>query len=179
MKNLELKIKNLKLEVKNSLLKQGGFTLMELVLYMGLFSALLVVLTSAFASSLDSRAESQSISGVEQDARFLLYRFTRDILQSSSILVPQTPGTSDATLQIIINGTTNTYSLASGNLILVNDKGTNTLNNFATTISNLEFTRRGVLGGKNTITIAFTITSRIKRIQGFETKSFKTTIGQR
>lgn len=159
--------------------KTRGFTLVELIIYMGIFSIFLLVLTSMFTSILDSQFETNSITSVEQDGRFILRRLTNDIQSSSSINVPSAIGASSNSLQLVINGITNTYTLTNGNLTLTNDKGTNNLNNYDTTISNLSFTRLGNTGGKNTVTVSFKSTSKTLKTSGPEIKNFNMTIGTR
>jgi len=156
-----------------------GFTLVELIIYFGIFSFLLLILTSVFTSSLTSQLESESLTSVEQDGRFLLLRLSRDIQAASSITTPTTVGQSSSTLTIVKNGQNNTYSESGGNLILTNNDGANYLNNFNTTVSDLNFTRIGNLNGKNTVVITFTIRSKTQVNGVLESKDFRTTIGTR
>src|SRR5260221_10945575 len=81
---------------------QRGFTLMELLLYMGIFSVLLVVLMQLFTSILSLHAESQATSSVDQDGNFALMRLAYDIHRSSSIVTPAL-GASSRTLTLKIN----------------------------------------------------------------------------
>lgn len=160
--------------------KDNGFTLMELIVYFGIFSILLLILTSVFSSSISSQLESESLTNVEHDGRFLLMRFTRDIERSQSITIPASNGNSASTLTIVEdNGESFSYSLNNGNLNLTRDSGIYRLNNFGTTIENLNFTRIGNTNGKNTIKVSFTIKS-LTLINGIqETKSFSTVVGTR
>lgn len=160
-------------------MKNKGFTLVELIIYMGIFSIFLLVLTTMFTTIFSSQFETNSITSTEQDGRFILRRLSNDIQGSSAINVPSTIGASSNTLQLVINGVTNTYSLDNGNLILVNEKGTNNLNNFDSTISDLSFLRLGNNGGKNTIKFSFTTTSKTLKESGPETKTYNMTIGTR
>lgn len=160
---------------------RSGFTLMELLMYIGIISIVLLVLTNLFSSVLDVQLESESVSSLQQDGRYILNRMTNDIQNAGSISLPATLGTSSATLRVNINGQNYTYTTDSnGNLQLTNNIGTNNLNSIDTTISNFRVIRRGnSLVGDNTIDIAFTITSKVKRETGFETKNFQTNIGTR
>lgn len=165
--------------MKTKKIKQKGFTLVELVVYMGIFTILLFVLTSLFTSMLDTQLETNSLSSVQQDNRFIMTRLTRDIQAADSITIPATIGASTSNLEIVINGATYTYSLAGDNLTLVNGLGTNVLNNFDTSISNLSFLRLGNTAGKNTITVSLTSTSKTQKASGPEVKNIKFTVGTR
>jgi len=173
----KMKIRNLKLEIRNS---AKGFTLIELLIYIGLLSIFLVVLSQIFGSVLDAQLESQSTSAVHRDGRFILSKLTYDVHRANSIVLPASLGASSTSLQLDISGI-NTYSLNNGNLELTNSLGTNNLNSADTTVSNLNFTRIGnsVANAKNTVRITYTITSKIVRPKGLETKDFQTTIGIR
>lgn len=159
--------------------KNQGFTLIELAVYIGLFSILLIVLTEVFTSALDDRLEAESSSQVVQDGRFILARFMYDINRAESIAAPAVLGEQANSLQIIISGAAYTYSLNSNNLELTNNFGINKLNSGDTTISNLNFKRLGNISGKNTIQINFTLTSKTVPKSGPEIKNFQTIIGLR
>lgn len=156
-----------------------GFTLVEFIVYMGIFSVLLLMLTRMFTSTLDTQLETESISNIEQDTRFIFMRLNHDVQAADNIIVPETIGSTSSTLQLTINGLTNIYALNDGNITLTNNNGTNVVNNYDTTISNLSFLRLGNTGGKNTITVSFTITGKTVRPGGTESKDFRTTMGTR
>lgn len=159
--------------------KNKGFTLIELVVYMGLFSILLIVLAEVFTSALDDRLKSESTSQVVQDGRFILVRFMYDINRAESIAAPAVLGEQTNSLQIIISGATYTYVLNNNNLELTNNFGINKLNSGDTTISDLNFKRLGNISGKNTIQINFTLTSKTIPKSGPEIKNFQTIVGLR
>lgn len=159
--------------------KRKGSTIVELLVFMGLLSVFILVLTDIFVSILDVQTESETISSVEQDGRFILSKFMYDIKKAQSITQPASLGDTGNTLQINIDGINYLYRLNGDNLVLENDKGTNKLNGFDTKISGLNFKRLGNLNGKNTIKIDFTLTSVTERKSGSEVKNFETTVGLR
>src|SRR5579859_4809889 len=65
--------------VFKKLKNQKGVTLIELIIYMGIFSTLLMVLVQLFGSIVNVSLESQSNSSVSQDSRFILSRMSYDI----------------------------------------------------------------------------------------------------
>ena len=166
---------------KIKLTSQKGITVVELLLYMGILTILLTILTSVFTSALDVQSESNAVSSVEQDGNYILARLAYDIHRAQSINIPATNGTTSNSFQIVVGGINYTYSIdANNNLILVNNLGINNLNNYATSISNLSAQRLGNVGGiENALKINFTVTSRTKRISGYEVKDFQTNFSLR
>ncbi|OGH16623.1 MAG: hypothetical protein A3C30_04305 [Candidatus Levybacteria bacterium RIFCSPHIGHO2_02_FULL_40_18] len=169
-----------KLELCSPKPKNGaGFTLVELLLYMGILSLFLLVQTQIFTSVLGVRLESEANSQVSQDSRFIMARLIYDINRAENIAVPATPSAVTDSLELIIDGTSNIYSLSAGNLLITNSQGSDNLNSFGTRISNLSFKKLGNVGGKNTVTISLTLTSVTQREAGPETRTVQTTSGLR
>lgn len=151
----------------------AGFTVMELVLYMGLLLILLTILSQLFTASIETHVESQQFSYVQQDGRYIMNRLTYDIQQASSVTTPSALGGSGSTLAIVIGGITYTYSLTSGNLLV---NGTR-LNGFDTTISNLTFQKLGNSGGKPTVKFSYTVTGLTPLNGQNEVKNYTSTAG--
>lgn len=156
-----------------------SFTLIELLLYMAIFSILLVVITELFLTILDTQLSSQATSQVEQDESFLIEKFTYDLRRAQNVLIPAAIGISSDSLQITIDGVNYSYVLDNNDLKLTNGLGTNQLNSINTAVSNLNFLRLGNLSGKNTIKISFTIESKTKRGSIAEVRNYETTVGIR
>jgi len=162
--------------------KFKGFTLVELLLYMGLLTILLSVLTAIFVSALDVQLESQATSAVEQDGNFILARLAYDIRRASIINIPSTNGLPPTSnFEIVVDGVNYNYSTdGSDNLVLTNNLGTNNLNSYGSRILGLSVIRLGNTGGvEDTLKISFTVTSRAQRVSGPETRNFKTTLSLR
>ena len=159
--------------------KRPGVTLVELLIYMALVAIFLITLTDIFASILNVRTESEATSSVDEDSRFILARLNYDINRAQSITTPASLGNSTPNLVIVISGINYTYSLNTNNLELINNLGTNNLNSSETQVSGLSFQKIGNAGGKDTVKIQFTITSKTQRPAGPETKTFNTTVGRR
>lgn len=158
---------------------QAGFSLVEVLIYTGIFSILLLVLTELFNTALDVQLESTAVSSTQQDGRFLLSRFAYDIGASQAILVPENNGEQSGVLQLSKDGVPYTYSIVNGNMQLVNDAGTDVLNSAYTTVSNATFKRIGNASGKPTVQVNFTITSKTQSSADTDTKTYQTTIGVR
>lgn len=156
-----------------------GFTLVELLLYMGILALLLLVQTQILTSVLSVQLESEANTSVSWDARFIMARLIYDINRAENIVTPATPSAQTNSLTLTINGISNTYSLSGGNLLISNNLGPDNLNSDATSISNLSFKRLGNTGGKNTVTFSLTITSITQREHGPESRTIQATAGLR
>jgi prepilin-type N-terminal cleavage/methylation domain-containing protein len=136
-----------------------GFTLIELILYMGLISIFLTVLTSVFLSILDVQLESDSLSSVEQDGRYIQSRMVYDIHRAADIVTPTSVGLTTPSMTLIIGGQNYSYTVSSDALQYVSPVGTDNLTSYGSRISNFSVTRVGNATGNNSLKIAFTLTS--------------------
>ena len=138
-----------------------GFTLIEILIYMGLMAALIIVLTNVFVTVLETQLESSSTSVVEIDGRYLLPRLIYDIHQAANITTPATAG--QTTVSLTLN--THSYSVSDGVLYI---DGTDRLNSIDTQISNFSVTRIGNSVANDTLQISFTLTS-LSQSQNYQT----------
>lgn len=159
-----------------------GFTLIELLIYSGILTILIGVLATLFATILDARLQSSSFSTLQQDGNYMLSRISYDIKRASSISNPSAVGSTSGTLQLLINdsnGPLYTYSMdGSGNLQLTNGLGTNQINGYDTSVSGFQAEKLGS-ATQYSYQISFTLTSRINRKSGVETRNYQTTIDLR
>ncbi len=146
---------------------------------MGLLAILLVVFTDILISVLDVQTSTESTSSVAQDSRFIYTRFIYDINNAQGVTLPTNLGDLSNSLQFTNGGVTYTYALGSGNLLLTDPNGSQQLNSYDTTVSDLEFTRIGNINGKHTFRINFTVSSKIPLHGNTETKTIQTTAGLR
>lgn len=134
-----------------------GFTLIELLLYMALMIIFLGVLTDLFVSTLDLKKESEAVSAVEEDGRFILSRLTYDANQNGAE-------------SIITN-----YSLINNNLILNGEK----LNSSESKVTEATFLKLGNLGGRQSVQAKFKLESLVERQNGSEIREYQITLGSR
>lgn len=159
-----------------------GYTLIELLIFMGIISILLVILTNLFTSIVDVKQESESTSSLEQDGNYLLTRFAYDVQRAQATNTPVSLGENGPNLDITIDGVNNLYAVNNGILTVSNNFGNIQLNSVNTSVANLNFLRLGNPGDvirEDTIRVSFTLTSRIVRSSGPESKNFQTTVGLR
>lgn len=168
---------------------QRGVTLIELLLYMGIFSILLMVFVQLFGTIVNVNLESQATSAVSQDGRYIVNQITDTIRQANTFTQPAGFGSANAgsTLQFTTtSGTTYTYMLSADpvgqkKLLLSDGVTTEQLNSAGTTVSNLSFTRLTTSGtsGESSVTISFTLTSTTREQKGYQQENFQTTVGKR
>src|SRR5438105_2943179 len=125
-----------------------GFTIVEMLLYMGILSVLVTVLSMVLVTLLDAQLESKSVSDVDQDGRYLMAKFAYDLHMAQSINTPATAGAQLSTMQTTMNSLNYTYSLNNGNLQIAQGGNTDILNSSENNISGLTFKRVGN-GGVN------------------------------
>lgn len=156
---------------------QKGFTLVEMLIYMGILTMIITALSVLLGEILNVQLDAQSTSGVDQDSRYIQGRMTYDMQRASSITTPSL-GTPSSTLQIVINSVNYTYSIdGSGNLVLTDGTGTNQLNSGDTTISGVSFERIGDGDDNDTVRVTYTVTSDIQETSGQEARTVQTTLG--
>lgn len=163
--------------------KAKGFTLTELIVYMALLIVLISALSVMFSEILDSQLESESVSSIDLDSRYIIAKLMFDMHQmqiqspvNDSIIEPSFAGSVSSTLIFTANSINYKYDIDNGFLELNNNFGVNRLNSINTAVSGLRFTRIGSGLGRDTIRINFTLTSNIKRKGGPEIKNYQTTI---
>lgn len=80
---------------------QKGFTLIELLLYVSIVGSLLLAVSLFFATTVDSRIKSQSITEVDQQGTLAMDYITQTIRNASSISAPAA-GTSASSLTLVV-----------------------------------------------------------------------------
>jgi Tfp pilus assembly protein PilW len=156
-----------------------GFTIVELLIYMGLMAIFITVLLGIFTAALKTKLTTQSTSNISQDSRYILSKLSYDINNADSVTSPILGATNDS-LQIVTSGSVSTYAINGGNLVKTADGVSANLNGMDTQLDSISFKNIGNPGGKPTIQIVYTVRSKII-IQGggTETQTINTTIGTR
>lgn len=157
-----------------------GFTIVELLIYMGLLAVFIVVLSQIFGSIIDTQLESTSSSAVDQDGRYILARLAYDIHRATAVTTPSSNGSTTANLGLTISGATYSYQLANSQLALASPQGSDMLHSFQSTVSDLSFTRLGNTTGPVSVQVNFTLTSVPTTLdQQSETRSYQTSVSLR
>lgn len=168
----------MKNKLRNS---NSGFTMIELLIYMGLLAIFLLVLIEIFVSMVNVHLQSKADASVDEDGKFIIARLLYDIARANDVLTPAALGGAANTLALQIGSTTYTYVPNGGNLTLTDDIGTENVNSDGTTIVSASFTRLGNLGGKDTVQITVTLESKAHKTGASSgvVKTFQTTGGRR
>lgn len=170
------KIKNQKVKFKNV----SGVTLVELLIYVGLLSIFLTILTTLFVSIFRLQLTTQSTSSLTQDTRFILSRLSYDLGQADTVTTPGTLGQTSSSLVFTKSGVSYSYSVdVGGNFILEGNGSSDKLNSLDTKMAGISFKRLGFIGGKPMIQIIFTIDSDIAEGSGLRSQTIQTTYGIR
>jgi len=150
-----------------------GFTIVELLLYMALFSVLITIVSNIFMDTMQLQLQSQSTSVVTQNMDYIFARFGYDIYKASGITTPASAGQSGPVLTINISGQSYTYSLSGSNLILTTPAGSFTLNTPDVSVTAFTATHLDGFSAKPNIHIGLTLTSNIVPLgRGPETVSY-------
>lgn len=166
-------------------INKSGFTVIEMILYMGLLSGLLIAITDIFLSSLNVKIGSEATSSLEQDGRYIISRLTYDIHRAQNIVSPSSLGATADALTLTVGGSPYLYSTLARNMWLQDNIDTQRLNGNKTDITFFSVTRLGndpVLypndkSPKDTLQIVFTLVATAS--SGLETRTFQTTVGLR
>jgi hypothetical protein len=157
----------------------SGFTVMEMMIYGGLLSIFILIMSQTFASILETQLGSESNAAIVQDGRYILSRMSYDIGRASGISTPAVLGDVGPVLVLNIAGTGHTYSVSNGLLQLTNSFGTQSLNSFGTQVSGVTFERLGNTGGHNSIRVRYTLTSTTTRTTSTDSRTFQSTFSLR
>lgn len=164
--------------VSKLFLRNNGSTLIELLMYMGILTIFIGILSGLFGSAVDVQLGSEATSGVNTDANYILNRLIYDIQRAKSVTTPATNGSSSQTLSLNINNSTYTFSKdASGNLMYNDGTGSYQLNSYTSSVSAMTFTKYGNIAGvESTVKINLTVASRVIEKKGQETQTISTTV---
>lgn len=165
--------------MKRSSIKKG-FTLVELLMVMGIMGFLMVILFQVIGSILDLKVRSEAITAVAQDSRYLITRLTYDISRASTITSP-VPGASGSSLQLLIGGDTYLYQLSGNTLNLSLNGGTPyALNGIGSRITSINFTRYADVEDIESVGINLVITPTTVQSGGVDaTRILNTTVATR
>lgn len=138
-----------------------GFTLVELLLYVGLSSLLLLTMTLFLSTLLESRVKNQTVAEVEQQGAQIMRAMTQLIRNAESITSP-TQGNSAAALTLDVLAAANdptVFDLASGVLQITEGAGSPVaLSNTRVTASGLTFQNLSRTGTPGAVRIVFILT---------------------
>lgn len=157
----------------------AGFTLVEMLLYMGLVLVFLVVISNVFVSILENQRENIGRSAVVEQGQFLIARLSYDLAEAEVVTTPATPGDQAAQVVLTQAGQTVTYAIADGLLQRTHNGQTLALHTNDITIDTFQVTRVGTVDGTPTFRIVLTINAVAPTTPATKTRTFTTTVGLR
>jgi type II secretory pathway pseudopilin PulG len=159
--------------------RQFGFTLVELLLYLGLVSIFLVLMSGIFFSTLEVETRTYNMTDITTDGQFIINRLNYDVMRATEIVLPTDPGDTATVLQLLIDGENYIFDVDNGILEVTNSNGTFALNSNDIQVTNISFTRLGNLSGRNSIDINLELTTVAEETSGPRSEIFNTTISLR
>lgn len=140
---------------------QKGFTLIEILLYIGLAALLLASISAFFSLIIRSRVKSQTVSEVEQQGTQIMQIITQTIRSAENINSPSA-GSSSSSLSLDAAGSgadPTIFDTDSGTARIKEGSGSVvSLNNSRIQISNLDFSNLSHSGTPGSIKVRFTLT---------------------
>ena len=140
----------------------SGFTLVELLLYVGISSAILLASSLFLATLLESRIKNQTIAEVEQQGLAVMQMVTQDIRNAEVINSP-IRGTNGIALSLnLVEGVNNPIIFDSADGAIQIKEGLNSaipLTNTRVAVSNLFFSNLARASTTDTIRVQFTLSA--------------------
>jgi prepilin-type N-terminal cleavage/methylation domain-containing protein len=95
---------------------QRGFTLLELILYIGILAIVMVVIVNIFVALSKGNGNVEARTDVDSNLRYALEKINQDVRAASSVTTPASAGATSSTLVMTVSGSTITYDVSSGQL---------------------------------------------------------------
>ena len=159
--------------------RQQGFTLVELLVYFGLFSILLVVINSLFITSLEQQTQDLARSALQQESEYILSKLKYDIYNADDVTFPANAGDQSQSLTLVKNGTTSTYALDNERLTKTSGVETWFLTSSRVDVSALQFQNQSGSDLSQTIGITVVINSDQEDARSSATRTISTTVTRR
>jgi Tfp pilus assembly protein PilW len=158
-------------------IKARGFTLIEMVIYIGIAIVMLLLITTLYLALVHARQKQQAIADVEGQGLAAMSLITQDIRNAQSITTPIFGGTSTTTVKFATYATSTnptSFSVASSTLLIT--EGTTSpvaLTNSQVFVSNISFRNLAYSGTYGSIQVQFTLTHATST-PGYSTSYMKT-----
>lgn len=158
-----------------------GYTLVELLIFIAIFTVVIGAFISMLVISLRLQARQSSAGSVQQESTALLQQLQYYVENSSLVNIPIDTSTTTLSLRMsstTLDPTTVTVS-ASGTVYLKQGSGTSTaLTSNRVKVTGLTFVRHTNPPSHDTVSISFTMANNSPNIQQLFSQSFQTAITQ-
>lgn len=158
--------------------KQQGFSLIETLIYIGLFAIIMSGIIAVAYAIFESSGRNQTKTMVQEEGNFLLAKINWALTGATAINQPASGNSdnSDNTLTLTKGGSHLTFSLSGGNLVLQSAVLNNSNITVLTPVTNptFVFTHTGTGSNPESVTARFTLQTKTPNGQIY-TQDFQTT----
>lgn len=172
-----LPIKSLQNALKKN--NQQGFSLVELLLYMGLLSVFLVVISAFFITILDVQTRALSSTQLEENSKFISNRLKYELRSADAATNSAALGVSTSTFEVVRGGQTYTFSVSGTTLQRASNSATVALHDDDIQVQNFTVQRIGNEGTFDTFVIGYTLQSTAQVGGDSDSKNYQLTVGLR
>ncbi|MCW1930558.1 MAG: type II secretion system GspH family protein [Candidatus Kerfeldbacteria bacterium] len=141
--------------------RNNGFTILELLLYIGVTALMLSTIISFFFLFINGRTHNNAQREVEQQGGVIM-QFIQDSIQQASSVTTPTPSNQGDVLEVSmydVDYGTRTISIEHTDLIVEDLSGVYTLNSDTVEVSGLSFTNVASGTTRDSITVSFTVST--------------------
>jgi type II secretory pathway pseudopilin PulG len=93
-------------------IKNNGFSLLELLIYIAILSVVTLVITGIFISVNQSRGRTEAVSEVNSNLRFAIEKISQDLRFSDSISIPAIANSTSTSLTMNVGTSTIVYCIS-------------------------------------------------------------------
>ena len=162
-------------EVLNKKINNSGVTIVELLVYLGLSTIILLILSELFVNILDESVETQNYSTVQTDGRYIMARLRYQINNADSVTFPLSLGSSQNELIVVNSGNLYHYYVADEKFYMSDDGDVSQylISNLDNRITDVSFTRTGNSDNlRPVILIDFTVSTGVEGTAEYESQTF-------
>jgi type II secretory pathway pseudopilin PulG len=159
---------------------KNGFTLLEIVIFVGMFSLVVVAFMSIFVSVSQVTLRQTSASEVASQSQFLLQTIQYYVERSNNIEMPADTATTTLRLRMPSNVEDPTTIQLSGTSVTIQSSSTpaKVLTSSKVNITNLQFTKRLNAYGHDSVAVTFTAEYNSVNIRQKFVEAFNTSIAR-
>ncbi len=118
---------------------QRGYSLIELVIYLGLFAFLSMILIRSLVTVMRTYAQAQNYRALQNNGELIMERITREIRSGTTVTTSTCPTTSSTLTIASTGGHTNIFALVGSKIQLTSDGTTRDISTTEVTVSSLSF----------------------------------------
>jgi hypothetical protein len=146
-------------DIRTGSLLRRGFTLFELVIFMGIFAGVIVMFVTILVSVMRVQVRQEGAAEVNGQSQFVLQSIQRYVEQSSLVEMPADTASTTLKLRMVSSSTDPTVIYSSSSIVYVTQAGGSPqpLSSNKVLVSNLTFVKRANAGGHDSVSVAFTV----------------------